>query len=55
MRSLVEEKAALLRAEVHGLVVSQLQEMVASQVAMTEAVQGLLERLGAVWSGPRLL
>ena len=37
----------LLRAEVQCLVGAQLKEMVASQVAMMEAVQGLLERFGS--------
>ena len=38
----------LLRAELRGMVASQLEELAASELRRTEAVQGLLERFGSL-------
>ena len=45
-KSTFEEQANLLRAELRGLVATQLKEMAESQLERMEFVQGLMERLG---------
>ena len=48
LKSSLEEQVMLLRAELRGMVASQLEELAASELRRTEAVQSLLERFGSL-------